>query len=63
MSTKKLLSLTLGSVLFVGCLTGCGVVAASQGGTSLPEVNFQQVSNEPTPSLAVFAEDGAECKA
>lgn len=45
MSTKKLLSLTLSSVLFVGCLTGCGVVAASQEGTFLAEVNSQQASS------------------
>lgn len=61
MGTKKLLSLTLGSVLFVGCLTGCGVVAASQGGTSQIEANSQQVSNESPSYLAVFAENGAEC--
>ena len=34
MNTKKLLALALGGVLLVGCLAGCNIAAASQGGTS-----------------------------
>ena len=61
MSTKRLFLLTLSSVLLVGCLTGCGIVEASQGETSSIEVNSQQETNESPTCLAVFAEDSAEC--
>lgn len=60
MSTKKRLALTFGSILFVGCLTGCGVVETPQGGTSIAEVDWQQASNESSSSLAAYAEDGGD---
>lgn len=48
-------------MLLVGCLAGCGDVAASQGGIFPTEVNYQQVSNESPSNLAAFVEDGVEC--
>ncbi|MCM1049946.1 MAG: hypothetical protein NC433_16140 [Clostridiales bacterium] len=60
MSTKKLSALSVGSMLFIGCLGGCGFVAASQSMTPLTEMNPQQVTSESSPCLAAFTEDNAE---
>lgn len=39
MNTKKILALTLGGALLVGCLTGCGTAAASQLGAATPQAS------------------------
>lgn len=57
MNTRKLLALTLGGVLLVGCLTGCSTAAASRDGDTSPnEGNSLQISNASGSTASETAE-------
>lgn len=63
MNTKKILALALGGALLVGCLTGCGTAAASQGGTPPLGAATPQASDTPVQIAVANAEsDGGATK-
>lgn len=63
MNTKKILALALGGALLVGCLTGCGTVAASPGGTPPLGAATPQASDTPVQIAVANAEsDGVATK-
>lgn len=64
MNTKKILALALGGALLVGCLTGCGVAAASLGGNPPLGAAAPQASDTPVQIAVANAEsDGVAAKA
>lgn len=62
MKNKKYLMWVLLSTLLVGSMSGCGTAAALPN-TAQMSASSPQASNESSPALAVYAEDGGDAKA